>query len=93
MRVNTSGAPSNVLLFAFRDPAPNGKLVIVAANADTNDTVMHAVLNGADATSFVPWQTSSALDLEMLAPISVSGGAFDAALPAQSVTTFVGDSL
>ena len=88
VRVNATANPATGLyVSAFK----REKLVIVAINQGTAATTQaFSISNGALNTA-TPWLTSSTASLEAQPVIPVSGGAFTAMLPAESVTTFVGD--
>jgi glucuronoarabinoxylan endo-1,4-beta-xylanase len=67
------------------------KLVIVAVNQGTADATQTFSISNANMTAVSPWLTSSTVSLAAQPVIAVSGGTFTATLPAESVTTFVGD--
>lgn len=67
------------------------KLVIVAINQGTTDATQTFSLASANVAAVTPWVTSSTANLEAQTAIPVSDGSFTATLPAQSVTTLVGD--
>lgn len=92
VRVGTSGSVSGVSLTAFRQPG-SGAFVLVAVNANATPTVNTAVglLGlGRTVTSVTPWVTDATRDLVAQAALPVSSGIFTMALPASSVTSFVG---
>jgi glucuronoarabinoxylan endo-1,4-beta-xylanase len=89
-RVDVSGAPPGTRIAAFQDPTTNAT-AIVAINSGTADIAFTVTIAGsASTTAFTPWVTSATEDLAPQAPVGVDGGVFTATLPAQSVTTFVG---
>ena len=67
----------------------NGQSEIVAINANGSASTVTFNVTGASIGSFIPFQTSATNKLTQLSAVSVSGGAFTYALPAQSITTFV----
>lgn len=90
MRVSTSGTiPSGVLLTAYKNPA-DGTVVMVAINNNTSATPVSLFVSGAAPCTVTPWVTSASDNLVAQSPIAVSNARFNASLPAQSVTTFVG---
>jgi glucuronoarabinoxylan endo-1,4-beta-xylanase len=90
-RIDVSGAePANVEIAAFQDPMTL-TTAIVAINGETKDIPLSLAIAGSSgSTPFTPWVTSATYDLAMQPMVTVAGGAFTATLPAQSVTTFVG---
>lgn len=69
-----------------------GTDVIVAINSNSSASSVTFGLTGSTATSFTPHQTSATAQLAPLSAVSVSGNSFTYALPAQSITTFVGST-
>jgi glucuronoarabinoxylan endo-1,4-beta-xylanase len=88
-RVTTTQA-SDVLTSAFAHTS--GDFAIVMINTFGSSRTRTVGIRGADQTSLERWVTSSSLNLEQQPNVSVSGGVFTAVLPAQSVTTFVGEA-
>jgi O-glycosyl hydrolase len=91
-RVNVTGAiPMNVLLSAYVDPT-SGAVAIVAINKGTADATVPITIAGGTKmpTMMTPNVTSAMYNLEAGTAAAVTGGSFMAALPATSVTTFVG---
>ena len=89
-RVDVSGAPAGAAIAAFEDPATS-TIAIVAINSATNDISFTLTIAGSgSSTPFTPWVTSATEDLAPQPPVDVASGVFTATLPAQSVTTFVG---
>ncbi|THV29451.1 glucuronoxylanase [Glycomyces paridis] len=88
VRVDATATPqSNVYTSAYR--GPDGRVVVVAVNKSGSAVNLPVTIQGSTATSVSSWRTSSAGNLVAQNPIAVSGGAFTASLPAQSITTFV----
>jgi O-glycosyl hydrolase len=90
LRVETGATvPEGLLLSAYK--GADGTVVIVAVNRGSGAaTVALSVAGGTVPASFTPWVTSASDDLKSGVAIPVSGGAFTATLPGQTVTTFVG---
>ncbi len=88
VRLDCPGDPSpNVNVSAFRDA--NSSLVVVAINSANAPQEIDYVLEGFKVNSFATYRTSATEDLKQLGDLEVKDGRLKAALPAQSVTTFV----
>lgn len=88
VRVDATARPvTGVSVSAYK----REKLVIVAVNQGTTAVSQVFSLANATVTSVVPWVTSATVSLESQPAIAVTGGTFTATLPAESVTTFVGN--
>jgi glucuronoarabinoxylan endo-1,4-beta-xylanase len=74
---------------AFKDPA-NRSFAIVAINSSGRVVPQTFSLKGFSTNTVTSWTTSASLSLAAQAPVSVNGTSFTYALPASSVTTFVG---
>jgi glucuronoarabinoxylan endo-1,4-beta-xylanase len=95
LRVQATPSPqASVSVSAFSDPA-TGRLVVVLVNQKTRDLQQAiSVGNGLAPASFAVWTTSEAVALENTGSPTISAdGTFTVALPAQSVTTLVSDTL
>jgi O-glycosyl hydrolase len=86
----TANPVSGIYATAFKGTA--GQLVIVAVNQNSSMTALNFSLSGVTISSVVPYVTSSNFNLAAQTAVSVSGNAFTYTLPAQSVTTFVGQA-
>lgn len=88
VRVDATATPTpGISVSAFaRD-----HLVVVAVNQNASDVTQAFAIAHATVGSVTPWLTSSSANLAAQTSIPVSSGSFSATLPAQSVTTFVGD--
>jgi len=84
----TKNPDTNTFVSAYKG---DNKVVIVAINRGTSAASQKFVLQNGNASTVSSWVTDSSRNLASGAPITVSGGAFTAQLPAQSVTTFVAD--
>ncbi|WP_337031346.1 carbohydrate-binding protein [Paenibacillus illinoisensis] len=82
----TKNPDTNTFVSAYKG---DNKAVIVAINRGTSAVSQKFVLQNGNASVVSSWVTDSSRNLASGAPITVSGGAFTAQLPAQSVTTFV----
>ncbi|MEO2202994.1 carbohydrate-binding protein [Paenibacillus pabuli] len=82
----TKNPDTNTFVSAYKG---DNKVVIVAINRGTSAVNQKFVLQNGNASTVSSWVTDSSRNLASGAPIMVSGGAFTAQLPAQSVTTFV----
>lgn len=87
-RVDATAAPAtNVSVSAY---AGGDSVVIVAVNTGTASVNQNFVLSGGTASQFSSWQTTASANMTAGQSYQPSGGAFTAALPGQSITTFVG---
>lgn len=82
----TKNPDTNTFVSAYKG---DNKVVIVAINRGTSAVSQKFVLQNGNASTVSSWVTDSSRNLASGTPITVSGGAFTAQLPAQSVTTFV----
>jgi glucuronoarabinoxylan endo-1,4-beta-xylanase len=89
VRIDATKSPeANVFVSAYKG---GNKVVIVAVNKKTSASNMTFTVNGGTVSDVESWRTSETANMVKAAgTIAVSGGKFSAALPAQSVTTFVG---
>jgi len=88
VRIDATASPAaNIYVSAYK----GSKLVIVAINRGTAAAAQAISVQGTTVTSVTPWVTSATLDQAAQPALAVTGGAFTATLPAESVTTFVGD--
>ena len=70
----------------------SGKFAIVSINSGTTDVSETYTINGLTATSVTPYITSTTSNLSAGSAIAVSGGAFTATIPANSIITYYGQS-
>jgi glucuronoarabinoxylan endo-1,4-beta-xylanase len=85
----TGTAPTGILLSAYK--GSDGTVVIVAINNGSADATVPITIAGGTAPAMLtPWVTSSADNLVSKAAVATSGGVLMAALPAMTVTSFVG---
>ncbi len=88
VRVDATESPaSNVHVSAYA----GGTVVIVAINNSPSAVDQTFSVQNGPVTYVTPWTTSSSENLAQQPAIALTGGTFTAMLPAQSVTTFVGD--
>lgn len=88
VRIDVPENPStNIYTSAYKG---DNKIVIVAINNGTSAVSQNFVLQNGNASSISSWITDSSRNMAAGSTINVSGGSFTAQLPAQSVTTFVG---
>lgn len=88
VRVDATYNPStNVYVTGYKDGS--GKVTIVAVNVGTSSVSQPFSISNGNASSLNAYRTSGSENLASVGSMSVSGGAFTATLPAQSVTTFV----
>jgi glucuronoarabinoxylan endo-1,4-beta-xylanase len=86
-RYNATAMPtSGVYLSSY---SGNGHEVIVAINSTSSAVTLPVQIANQTVTSMTPYQTTSSLSVSQLSPITVTNNEFSAALPAQSVTTYV----
>ena len=87
-RVDATANPAtNVNVSAYKG---DGKVVIVAVNTGTASVNQNFVLGSGAGSQVSSWQTTSSSNMVAGQAYQVSGGSFSAALPGQSITTFVG---
>lgn len=85
----TGNVPDKVLISAYA--SQTGTVVVVAINEATAAAAIPITIAGGTAPSMLtPHVTSATDDLAAKPAVPVTGGVFMAALPAMSVTTFVG---
>jgi glucuronoarabinoxylan endo-1,4-beta-xylanase len=90
IKVATSGGvPSGLSIVSFVNPNDDMP-VVVAINATGSSTSLGISLQGSSPSIVIPWVTSTWQNLEPQGQVQVLDGGFTATLPAQSVTTFVG---
>jgi glucuronoarabinoxylan endo-1,4-beta-xylanase len=88
-RVEVAGAPSGVLISAFK--GADGTVAIVAINKNASAVSVPITIAGGTApASLTPNVTSTSDNLKAGTAVTVSGGSFTAMLAASTVTTFVG---
>jgi glucuronoarabinoxylan endo-1,4-beta-xylanase len=89
---STTNPQPGVYVTAFQN-TPSGTLVIVAVNTNgSNTSQSFTVTNAPSFSTVTPYVTSANLSLSAQATASLSSNEFTYALPAGSVTTFVGSS-
>lgn len=84
----TKNPASNVYVSAYKG---NKKVVIVAINKGTSKVSQSFNLQNGSASKVSSCVTTGSQNIAKSADINVANGSFTASLPAQSVTTFVGD--
>jgi glucuronoarabinoxylan endo-1,4-beta-xylanase len=89
VRIDVSSVPPGVSMTAFQD-ASSANPVVVAINT-SGDKPMGISFAGNAPSSVTPWVTSATLDLAPQASVPLSGNRVQVTLPAQSVTTLVGN--
>jgi O-glycosyl hydrolase len=89
VRIGTSTADGNLTLSAFKNT--DGTVAVVALNTATSaDTVSYALANtGISSGTATPVLTNASNNAAAQSPITVSGGAFSATVPARSLVTYV----
>ncbi|RCX14849.1 glucuronoarabinoxylan endo-1,4-beta-xylanase [Anaerobacterium chartisolvens] len=89
VRIDATKNPNtNVYISAYKG---DDKVVIVAINRSTSAVNQNFILQNGTASKVSSWLTDSSRSMAARSDINVSGGSFTAQLPAQSVTTFVGE--
>ena len=87
-RVDATANPvTNVNVSAYKG---DNKVVIVAVNTGTTSVDQNFVLRSGTASQLSSWQTTANSNMAAGQSYQASGGSFTAALPGQSITTFVG---
>nr|4FMV_A Chain A, Glucuronoarabinoxylan endo-1,4-beta-xylanase [Ruminiclostridium papyrosolvens DSM 2782] len=90
-RVDATATPNtNVYVSAYTG---DNKAVIVAINTGTAAVSQKFNFQNGSASSVVSYVTDSSRNMAAGANIAVTNGSFTAQLPAQSITTFVGNAL
>jgi len=89
VRIEATPEPmSGIYVSAYKDPS-TGKLTVVAINDNDADQDISFLLKEAPGKTFVPYTTSASQNLAKGNGIDVIEGAFTAALPSKSITTFI----
>lgn len=89
VRVDATENPTNnVYVSAYKG---TGKVVIVAINKGTSQVNQRFNIQKGSASKVSSWVTTASKNIAKSADTNVVNGSFTASLPAQSVTTFVGD--
>lgn len=83
---STANSRLEVLISAYKNGT---KKVIVAINMGTADVKQKVAFQGASATSFIPYVTTSSRNAEQGTAITVSGDSFEYIIPSSSVVSFV----
>ncbi|HUD54472.1 MAG TPA: hypothetical protein VMR02_04550, partial [Terracidiphilus sp.] len=92
-RIDATHAPqSNVTVSAYQNTGTNTLIIIATNYSGSSINQTFNVTNAPTFTSVTPTQTSTSNSLATLSSVSLSGNSFTYPLPAQSVTTFVGNS-
>jgi hypothetical protein len=87
-RVDATANPAtNVNVSAYKG---DNKVVIVAVNTGTASVSQNFVLRSGTASQLSSWQTTANSNMAAGQTYQASSGSFTAALPGQSITTFVG---
>jgi glucuronoarabinoxylan endo-1,4-beta-xylanase len=87
LRVNATATPSSgIYLSAY---SGSGHAVMVVINSNSVPASLPIAIQNQSVTSLTPYQTTASGGLTALSPINVTGDAFTAMLPAQSITTYV----
>jgi glucuronoarabinoxylan endo-1,4-beta-xylanase len=87
LRYNATSAPvAGVYLSAY---GSSSHQVIVVINSTTSPVSLPIQIADQTVTSMAPYQTTSSASVSQLSAITVSNNEFTAALPAESITTFV----
>ncbi len=92
-RIAAARSPmAGVFLSAFKDPK-TGRFAVVLVNENNSTSTLDVSMKGLShgPSSVVPYVTSATKNLQEGSPVAFSQGMFTAALPAQSVTTYVGN--
>lgn len=95
VRVHSSGpfgrSYVGVNVTAYKDSA--NKVVIVATNPNTSAKQVNFIFGDNVTGTFHPYVTSGTQDVVKQTDIQASGSSFTVTLPAESITTYVSDSL
>lgn len=90
IRIASTASPATGVTSSAYKSSDNSKFVIVATNTGSSASSLTFNLTGITAASFIPYVTSSSLNLAAQTAVTVSGNSFTYSLPAQSVVSFVG---
>lgn len=92
-RIDATHVPQSGITVSAYQNASTGALVIVATNYTGSAlTQSFNVVNAPTFTSVTPYVTSATQNIQQQSPQSVAGNSFTYTLPADGVTTFVGQS-
>lgn len=90
-RIDATHAPQSGVTISAYQNLTSGTLVVVATNQNSADASQTFDLANAPVfRSMTPWVTSATLDLVAQSSVTVASSSFSYALPAMSITTFVG---
>ena len=78
----------NVYITAYKDSA-SSKVVIVAVNMSSSTLYQNFAFQNGNISSFTPYTTSAAKDIQQGSNLTVINGSFAAALEPSSITTFI----
>ena len=90
VRIAATSSNSGVDISAFKNT--DGTVAIVALNTGTSADPITYSLSGTgtpNGATVTPWLTNSSNNVAAQSPLSVSGGAFTASVPARSLVTYV----
>lgn len=92
-RIDATAEPVNgVHVTVYKDGLAQTKIIIVAINENTAASSIKFNLYGIQVSTMAGYRTSSTQDLASIGNFAVSLGTFTVSLPAQSITTFVGNT-
>lgn len=88
VRVDATANPTtNVSVSAYKG---DNKVVVVAVNTGTASVNQNFVMGSGTGSQISSWQTTANSNMAAVQTYQAASGSFMAALPAQSITTFVG---
>ena len=91
-RIDATHIPQSGVTVSAYQNAPGGNLVIVATNQNGSSVSQaFSITNAPTFTSVTPYITSASLSLASQSSVPVASNSFTYTLPADSVTTFVGE--
>jgi hypothetical protein len=92
-RIDATAEPvKGVHVTSFKDGSAQTQIVIVAINENTAASSVKFNLYGMQLSTVAGYRTSSTQSLASIGYFAVSLGSFTVSLPAQSITTFVGNT-
>jgi glucuronoarabinoxylan endo-1,4-beta-xylanase len=92
-RIDATHNPQAGVSVSAYNNASGGNLVIIATNYTSSPVTQSFTLtNAPNVSSVTPYITSSSLSIAAQAPVTVSSNSFTYSLPAQSITSFVGNA-
>ena len=90
-RIGVTNVAGSTLVSAYKNPGSGG-FAVIAINNNLTTVTQTVNLANFNASSVIPWITSSNLSLSSQSAVTVANSSFSYPLPASSVVTFVGQA-